>query len=78
MDGAQLIAILRGFSAEQSVELALRAWEVGFDLVEVPAQSEQAWQSLQDILRVAEGRPVGAGTVLSVERCTGRTHSAAE
>jgi len=40
MGGAQLIAILRGFSAEQSVELALRAWDVGFDLVEVPVQSE--------------------------------------
>ena len=74
MGGAQLIAILRGFTAEQSVELALRAWDVGFDLVEVPIQSEQAWQSLQGILRVAEGRPVGAGTVLSVEQVH-RAHS---
>lgn len=78
MGGAQLIAILRGFSAEQSVEIALRAWDVGSDLVEVPVQSEQAGSRCRTSFasqKVALSEPARC---CPWNRCIGRTHSAAE
>ena len=40
------VAILRAFDPDKSRELALRCWEIGIDLVEVPVQGEAGWASL--------------------------------
>lgn len=61
------VAILRSFGAERSRELALRCWELGFDLVEVPVQGDPGWASLAAVAEVSDGRPFGAGTVLTAE-----------
>ncbi|MFC5931734.1 2-dehydro-3-deoxyphosphogluconate aldolase [Cryobacterium melibiosiphilum] len=66
-DGTPVMAILRGFSPERTVELAERAWDLGIRCVEVPIQSAQAINALA--LTVAAGAQrglsVGAGTVTS-------------
>ncbi|UQX88470.1 bifunctional 4-hydroxy-2-oxoglutarate aldolase/2-dehydro-3-deoxy-phosphogluconate aldolase [Jatrophihabitans telluris] len=60
------MAILRGYSPSRTLELAVRAWDLGVQLVEVPIQSDEAVAALR--LVVAAGRErglrVGAGTVL--------------
>ena len=61
------VAILRSFGPERSRELALRCWEIGVDLVEVPVQDDMGWASLTAVATVSDGRPFGAGTVLTVE-----------
>ena len=74
MAALRTIAILRALGAETSREFALRSWEIGIDLVEVPVQGESGWASLAAVAEVADGRPFGAGTVLTVEasrRATG-------
>jgi 2-dehydro-3-deoxyphosphogluconate aldolase / (4S)-4-hydroxy-2-oxoglutarate aldolase len=62
------VAIFRGYPPPKAVELAERCWEAGFDLVEVPVQDERGWEALDAVIRRAEGRPVGAGTVIDAER----------
>jgi 2-dehydro-3-deoxyphosphogluconate aldolase/(4S)-4-hydroxy-2-oxoglutarate aldolase len=68
--GTSVMAILRGYTPERTVELATRAWELGIDCVEVPIQSPSAVEALA--ATVTEGRTsghvVGAGTVTSLER----------
>lgn len=61
------IAILRGFSPEEAILLAMRAWDLGITLVEVPIQDEAGREALSAVASKARelGRPVGAGTVLS-------------
>lgn len=65
-----VMAILRGYSPERTVELARRAWAVGIDCVEIPVQSPEAVEALA--ATVAEGRQhgktVGAGTVVNRDR----------
>jgi 2-dehydro-3-deoxyphosphogluconate aldolase / (4S)-4-hydroxy-2-oxoglutarate aldolase len=64
-----LMAILRGFGPQRSVELATTAWELGLTCVEIPIQSEEDLESLAAVVAAgrAHGRPVGAGTVVTVE-----------
>ncbi len=61
-----LIAILRGVSADEVVELGNVLLECGFRVIEVPLKSPRPLQSIQ---RLRESLPadciVGAGTVLS-------------
>lgn len=67
LGGQPLMAILRGMGAARSLELARRAWELGIDVVELPIQSDadlEALAAVADAAR-AEGRLVGAGTVVS-------------
>lgn len=59
------ISILRGMDIKQTVDLAEACWALGFDVVEVPVQSEQSWQALEKIAEISAGRTFGAGTVLS-------------
>lgn len=68
--GTSVMAILRGYTPERTVELATRAWELGIDCVEVPVQSPSAIEALAATVTVgrAGGRVVGAGTVTSLER----------
>ena len=63
-----LMAIFRGMGAVRSLELARRAWELGIDVVELPIQSDADLDALAAVAEAgrAEGRLVGAGTVVSV------------
>jgi Entner-Doudoroff aldolase len=68
------VAVLRGRGPEDTVRLALRAWDAGIDLVEVPVQNPAGWSALQALADAADGRTFGAGTVLdpdSAVRATG-------
>lgn len=70
--GAPVMAILRGFTPERTVELANTAWSVGIDCVEVPIQSETAIEALRATVAAGAGlgKAVGAGTVTSPELVT--------
>lgn len=65
--GRPVMAILRGFGVERTVELAETAWRVGIDAVEVPVQSEDDLAALRATVAAGRdaGRPVGAGTITS-------------
>ncbi|MFI7580964.1 bifunctional 4-hydroxy-2-oxoglutarate aldolase/2-dehydro-3-deoxy-phosphogluconate aldolase [Kocuria kalidii] len=65
-----VMAILRGYPPERTVELATRAWELGIHCVEVPVQSPAAVEALAATVAAGRdhGRTVGAGTVVSLER----------
>lgn len=64
-----LMAILRGYSPERTVELATRAWGLGVTQVEVPLQDPGAVPSLEAAVSVGARRNlgVGAGTVTTPE-----------
>ncbi|MFJ9040358.1 bifunctional 4-hydroxy-2-oxoglutarate aldolase/2-dehydro-3-deoxy-phosphogluconate aldolase [Streptomyces sp. NPDC102406] len=68
--GAPVMAILRGMPVATTVELAVRAWDLGIDCVEVPVQDEAAGQVLAAVVAAGaeRGKPVGAGTVTSAGR----------
>jgi Entner-Doudoroff aldolase len=65
--GRPLMALFRGLGEARSLELARTAWGLGIDLVELPIQSEADVAALAAVAEAgrAEGRLVGAGTVLS-------------
>ncbi|MDI5966596.1 bifunctional 4-hydroxy-2-oxoglutarate aldolase/2-dehydro-3-deoxy-phosphogluconate aldolase [Streptomyces sp. SL13] len=60
-----LMAILRGYDVDRTVELARTAWSLGIKIVEVTIQSDTAVAALRATVEAgrADGRPVGAGTV---------------
>jgi len=62
----RLMAIFRGLGPRRSVELAERAWSLGIDVVELPVQSVEDLDALRAVAAAgaAEGRVVGAGTVV--------------
>lgn len=65
----KVMAILRGFPPERTVELAQRAWSLGIRAVEVPVQDPEALPALRAAVDAGreQGMGVGAGTVTSVE-----------
>ena len=65
--GAPLMAILRGMGTERSVKLAVTAWDLGIDAVEVPLQTPEDEHALREVARLAgeRGKAVGAGTIVS-------------
>ncbi|WEH36006.1 bifunctional 4-hydroxy-2-oxoglutarate aldolase/2-dehydro-3-deoxy-phosphogluconate aldolase [Streptomyces sp. AM 4-1-1] len=65
-----LMAILRGYSPERTVELATRAWDLGITQVEVPVQDPDAVPSLKAAVSGGARRHmrVGAGTVTTPEQ----------
>lgn len=65
-----LLAILRGFSPDETVRLCEVAWAAGARLVEVPIQDPSAHDSLAAAVEAGleHGRIVGAGTVTTLER----------
>lgn len=67
--GTPVMAILRGYTADRTVELATLAWDLGIDCVEVPIQSADALAALAATVEAgaARGKAVGAGTVLTPE-----------
>ncbi|MCC6854995.1 MAG: bifunctional 4-hydroxy-2-oxoglutarate aldolase/2-dehydro-3-deoxy-phosphogluconate aldolase [Microbacteriaceae bacterium] len=52
---------------DETLERARAAWNRGA-LVEVPVQRDEDWISLRAVLDHAEGRPVGAGTVVKPDQ----------
>jgi 2-dehydro-3-deoxyphosphogluconate aldolase/(4S)-4-hydroxy-2-oxoglutarate aldolase len=67
--GKPLIAILRGLPAAETVMIAEAVWDTGIGIVEVPVQSERAFEALGAVAdrAKARGELVGAGTVISIE-----------
>lgn len=65
-----VMAILRGMDPQRTVELAETAWELGIEVVEVPIETTRAEPSLRAAVEAGtrRGRPVGAGTVVSIEQ----------
>ncbi len=65
-----IMAILRGYAVDRTVELARVAWDLGIVCVEVPVQSEESVEALAATVRAARGRDVyiGAGTVTTAAR----------
>ena len=63
----KVMAILRGFDPQRTVELCRIAWDAGIDAVEVPVQSETAYPSLVAAIAAARerGKAIGAGTVVA-------------
>jgi Entner-Doudoroff aldolase len=61
------MVILRGYSAQDTLRLANRAWDLGISLVEIPIQTETAVATLAAVAQAGRDRAaaVGAGTVLS-------------
>lgn len=66
----RVMAILRGFGVQRSLELAQVAWDRGLDCVEVPIQSSGDVEALAAVAEAGRvrGRFVGAGTVVTPER----------
>lgn len=64
-----VIAILRGHTPDVTVRLALRCWQAGITLVEVPMKGEWGLAALGAAAEAArsQGVFVGAGTVHTVE-----------
>jgi Entner-Doudoroff aldolase len=65
-----VIAILRGLPAAETVEMAVRCWDSGIRLVEVPLQSQEAFLGLKEAAEAAAGGPdrqIGAGTICTPE-----------
>lgn len=68
--GQPIMAILRGFSAERTVDLAERAWQLGITAVEVPVEVPEQVGALRAAVVAGRtrGRSVGAGTVYTKEQ----------
>lgn len=61
----RVMGIFRGASPEETVALCHAAWDAGVTAVEVPVQSEEAFEALAAAAEAGSerGRVVGAGTV---------------
>lgn len=68
-DRQPIMAILRGFGPDRTVELAHAAWNLGITCVEVPVQRDRDLESLAAAIEAGarRGRQVGAGTIISTE-----------
>ncbi len=64
-----LVAILRGITPDESVEIGRRLYEAGFRLIEVPLNSPEPFKSIAAIRQsLPDDVLVGAGTVLNVDQ----------
>lgn len=65
-----VLAIFRGKSPAETVQLCHAAWDSGVQLIEVPVQSPEAFESFRAAVHAGKerGRPVGAGTVLTLDQ----------
>lgn len=62
-----LVAILRGIRPEETEAAVLALAEEGFELIEIPLNSPDAFRSVEIAARLLPDRLIGAGTVLRVE-----------
>lgn len=61
-----VMVILRGFAESEAVRLAMKAWEAGVSLVEVPLQGAEDARTIAALAAHADSqRLVGAGTIIS-------------
>ena len=66
MDHRHIIAILRGITPPETLEVCDALVVAGITMIEVPLNSPEALRSIADAAKVFDGRAlVGAGTVLS-------------
>jgi 2-dehydro-3-deoxyphosphogalactonate aldolase len=66
MDHRHIIAILRGITPPETLEVCDALVLAGITMIEVPLNSPEALRSIEDAAKVFDGRAlVGAGTVLS-------------
>lgn len=66
MNHRHIIAILRGITPPETLEVCDALVLAGVTMIEVPLNSPEALRSIEDAAKVFEGRAlVGAGTVLS-------------
>lgn len=67
--GAPVMAILRGYGVERTVDVARRAWANGIDVVEVPLQSPRDLEALRALVAAKddERQVVGAGTITTTQ-----------
>jgi 2-dehydro-3-deoxyphosphogalactonate aldolase len=66
MDHRHIIAILRGITPPETLEVCDALVVAGITMIEVPLNSPEALRSIEDAAKVFGGRAlVGAGTVLS-------------
>jgi 2-dehydro-3-deoxyphosphogluconate aldolase / (4S)-4-hydroxy-2-oxoglutarate aldolase len=65
-----IMAILRGFAPDETVRLALIAWDLGIDAVEVPIGRPEHVESLVAAVAAGQtlGKSVGAGTVVTPDQ----------
>jgi 2-dehydro-3-deoxyphosphogalactonate aldolase len=71
----ELVAILRGVTPEQVVEIGHTLYAAGFRVVEVPLNSPQPFASIAKLAACRSDWTVGAGTVLNADDVR-RTHEA--
>lgn len=67
--GPPVMAIFRNMEPRRCLELAERAWSIGLRCVEVPVQSPESRQGLEETVKLGagHGHVVGAGTITSVD-----------
>ncbi|MEU0515940.1 bifunctional 4-hydroxy-2-oxoglutarate aldolase/2-dehydro-3-deoxy-phosphogluconate aldolase [Amycolatopsis sp. NPDC006125] len=65
-----VLGIFRGLDPQQTVDMCVRAWDFGVELVEIPVQTPDAMPSLRAAVAAAaeRGKSVGAGTVTTVDQ----------
>jgi 2-dehydro-3-deoxyphosphogalactonate aldolase len=59
-----LIAILRGITSQEAPEMGRRLWEAGFQIMEVPLNAPQAFESIGLLREAAPQALIAAGRVL--------------
>lgn len=63
-----IIAILRGITAEEAVEIGEALFEAGISIIEVPLNSPEPLESIERLARTFANRAlIGAGTVLEAK-----------
>jgi 2-dehydro-3-deoxyphosphogalactonate aldolase len=68
LNACGIIAILRGVTPDEAVEVSTALYEAGVRVVEVPLNSPEPFVSIERLSKAFAGRMiVGAGTVLSVQ-----------
>lgn len=69
-EGRPLLGILRGFTPEETVLRAERAWDLGIEAIEVPVETPERLPALVAAVSAGKrrGKSVGAGTVCTAEQ----------
>lgn len=64
-----VMAILRGLGVDRSLELAMTAWDLGIDAVELPLQNKEDTEAFRQVSSLGQerGKSVGAGTIIHEE-----------
>lgn len=76
----RVLGILRGKPAAETVALANLLWDAGIDVLEVPIGVPTQLPSLDAAVAAGaeRGKPVGAGTVVTIEQVRAAARAAAK